>query len=302
MISRLVGMICVLMVGASLVWGMEEYTLVSDFGTSAEMISVGRVGGFSKTADVIFENPAGLRSIKWMGFSFFSSQVIDAAYQGLSFAMKVGEGVVGVGMVGSSISDLVQTGDYSERQGPGSNFSVSESVVRMGYQSNISPAMSAGVAAVVMSKDFFSDSVSAWNLEVGVSQVLKPFSYSIVARNILPVAAVYRSGATEKVSLQVIPSVCIPLSPLTVYGQARWINSDQPKILSSFGVTWAIIPDHFSISAGRSELMTTAAKTTARLSVGTVLSINALRLQYAYEKSDYEDDRNQHYFSVGVGW
>jgi hypothetical protein len=161
--------------------------------------------------------------------------------------------------------------------------------------------MSAGVAAVVMSKDLSADSASAWNVDAGLSGVSEGFSYSIVARNILPVVAVYRSGATEKLSLQVIPSVRIPLAPLTVYGQARWINSGQPQILSSFGVNWSIIADHFSIRAGLSEMLTTAGKKTARLSVGTVLSMNALRLQYAYEKGDYEDDGNQHYFSVGVG-
>ncbi len=283
------------------VWGVEEYTVISDLGTSAQMIGLGRFGGFSDTADVIFENPAGLARIKSMGVGFFSSQVIDATYRGVSVAMRTGAGVVGLGYYGSSISGLIYTGQYSSGQGPGPEFSVSESVFRAGLQSNISPEVSAGVAAVVVSKDLGSDSVVAGNLEAGIFQDLDRFSYSIVVRNILPMEAVYRSGATEKQSFQVIPSLWVPLDPFTLVGQMRWIYGVQPTTLNSLGIKWAIISDCFSVVAGGAEMMTTTGKKTSRMSVGTVLSMSSVTLQYSYEKGDYEDDGNHHYFSIGVG-
>ncbi len=183
--------------------GTEEYTVASDIGTSAQGIGVGRVAGFSETADVIFENPASLRRVKSSGFSLFSSQVVESAYRSLAVTIKLGDDAVGLGYYGTSIGGIFgTTQDSLGNNVENSILSVSETILKIGYQSSIFKEFSLGVGATVYAKDLSSDSAIAGNIEVGISRDFDSFSYSLVAKNLLPTSVQYRSGAAEALSLQ----------------------------------------------------------------------------------------------------
>ena len=50
--------------------------MITDLGSSAEMIRRGNIEGFSKGSNAIFENPASLYNINLVSTSVFASQII----------------------------------------------------------------------------------------------------------------------------------------------------------------------------------------------------------------------------------
>ena len=68
----------------------QDYTVVSDWGSSASLIGKGRVGGFSDSADVIFENPAALSPIGTMSLSFMDVRILDGTYLRIMIVAQYG--------------------------------------------------------------------------------------------------------------------------------------------------------------------------------------------------------------------
>ena len=281
----------------------EDYVILSELGTSAEMIGIGRVNGFSKSADIIFENPAGMRSIRAVQAGFFTTRVVEANYQSFSVAFPTTIGVVGIGYFGTGVdgivaSDVSESGRFISR----STFSISESVSKIGLQTDILGNVSFGGSVVFYSKNLVGDSVFGANFELGIQKESDIFSYSVVMRNVLPLDAVYKSGAREKMPMHIVPAVSYKLDQLTLYGQGKCILGKRAMILSSAGMKYDIIPGNFSVLGGVSEILTASQTKSGRFQIGTVLNFNSLSLQYAYEKGDYDDEQNQHYISMGVAF
>ena len=62
-----------------------SYLMITDLGSSAEMIRRGNVEGFSKGSNAIFENPAGLHHINIISTSVFASQIMqEVNYRNIS--------------------------------------------------------------------------------------------------------------------------------------------------------------------------------------------------------------------------
>ena len=71
----------------------SSFKLISDIGTSAEMIE-GNIEGFSHDAHVIFENPASLSLTKPKSASFFTTTFFDeSTFNSLSFSSSFWKGI-----------------------------------------------------------------------------------------------------------------------------------------------------------------------------------------------------------------
>ena len=66
-----------------------SYLMITDLGSSAEMIRRGNIEGFSMGSNAIFENPAALHNINLVSTSVFSTQIIkEVNYRNVSIAYK----------------------------------------------------------------------------------------------------------------------------------------------------------------------------------------------------------------------
>ena len=87
MIIRLLLLFCCFLMQMTV--ASATFSMPSELGTSAEMIALGNVEGFSKSSNSVFENPAALYRIKSMGFSFFSSELLNEVnYTSISSAFR----------------------------------------------------------------------------------------------------------------------------------------------------------------------------------------------------------------------
>ena len=81
--------------------------LITDLGSSARMIALGGVEGFTWTSNAVFENPASLAKIKNHSISAFTSKIIDeVTYINLSYATRTKSGHFGVGHMSASVGGI----------------------------------------------------------------------------------------------------------------------------------------------------------------------------------------------------
>jgi len=81
--------------------------LITDLGSSARMIALGGVEGFTWTSNAVFENPASLAKIKNHSISAFTSKIIDeVTYINLSYATRTKYGQFGVGYMSASVGGI----------------------------------------------------------------------------------------------------------------------------------------------------------------------------------------------------
>ena len=120
---------CLILYGASPTFS-ANYDLITDFGTSADMISIGNIQGFSDSSSAIFDNPAALHTIKTFSMDVFSSTVFtEVTYQTISLAFPLLKGTVGLGYMSSGVEDIPVT--YLDGNGfvqTNTSFSVKSSV------------------------------------------------------------------------------------------------------------------------------------------------------------------------------
>ena len=75
-----------------------SYLMITDLGSSAEMIRKGNIEGFSTGANSLFENPAGLYRVEKLSASVFSSEIMDeVSYVNYSLALNTSIGIFGFG-------------------------------------------------------------------------------------------------------------------------------------------------------------------------------------------------------------
>ena len=102
--------ICILLSISTIVGQVADSILVSDLGSSAKMIAIGNIEGFSSDASVVFDNPAGLAYIKNYSFSIFSSKIMDEAqYLNISAGLNSSIGKFGLGYYSVGVDGIANT-------------------------------------------------------------------------------------------------------------------------------------------------------------------------------------------------
>ena len=81
-----------------------SYLMITDLGSSAEMIRRGNIEGFSLGSNAIFENPASLHKVNVLSTSVFSSQIMkEVNYRNVSIAFNSDIGVFGFGYMDAGV-------------------------------------------------------------------------------------------------------------------------------------------------------------------------------------------------------
>ena len=93
-----------------IVMAETNYEIISDIGSSARMLRLGNVEGFSNSSIALFENPANLQTINDYSFDLFTTTFMgEVKYYAYSYAKKTSYGNVAIGFMSKGIDDVAHT-------------------------------------------------------------------------------------------------------------------------------------------------------------------------------------------------
>ncbi len=281
-----------------------SYLMITDLGSSAEMIRRGNVEGFSYGSNAIFENPASLSNVNVLSTSVFASQIMsEVNYRNVSFAFDSEIGVFAVGYMDAGVDNIVKTkmnGDVVVADGV---FSYKNRVVKFGYQNSLSEEFHVGVNAVGYLNEIHTYNGSGYSLDVGALYSFTSLDVSLFARNVIPTKVMYKDSADttysgeESLPLQVIFGVLYPFGDLDMMGQFKF---DGVNTLLSAGLDYTpgFLFNILTISAGYKEF-SVLDNISNTITLGVGLNLFGLSVDYAYEKSDHFEYDANNFASVG---
>ena len=285
-----------------------SYMMITDLGSSAEMIRRANIEGFSQGSNAIFENPAGLHQVNVISASVFSSQIMNEVnYRNVSIAINSDIGVFGVGYMDSGVDDIIKTKMVGEGQNAtvvaDGMFSYKNRVFKLGFQSSITEELNIGINAVGYMNEIYTYSGGGYNIDVGAMYAFSELKVSLFARNIIPTKILYSDSedsqyqGEESLPLQVVFGVAYPFGDLGVMGQLKFdgVNS---LMSGAFEYTPSFLFDILNISAGYKEF-SVLDNISNTITMGVGLNLWGLSLDYAYEKSDHFEYDANNFASIG---
>ena len=284
-----------------------SYLMISDLGSSAEMIRRGNVEGFSSGSNAIFENPASLYRVNKISTSVFSSKIMtEVDYRNISLAFKTGVGTIGVGYMDAGVEGIERTARDSDTDiitGTGEMFGYKNRIIKIGYQKSLSKDFHVGVNGVGYINEIEYYMGTGYSLDAGLIYEFNELTVSLFARNIIPTKVKYSDSADptysgeETLPLQTVFGLSYPFGDLDVMGQFKF---DGTNSLMSAGLDYTpeFLWDALTLSAGYKEY-SVLDKTSNTITLGVGLNLFGLSLDYAYEKSDHFEYEANNFASVG---
>ena len=276
----------------------------SELATDAASLGIGAIEGFATSSATIFQNPASLAKVKNSSFSAFKTTVMDDTnYANLAFAYRSPWGVIGAGLIQLSVADIPNTGvnQFGEYESLG-DLNYLNSVYYLSYAPN--------TGGLGYSLKYYSAGLGAWhgsaiNLDVGTvfsDFVYKGLSVSATAKNILSMSKFsFNDGTSIELPLKIVLGTNYRLSDaFQVYGQLTFLKTQTPLTMKALGlkVTPSFLP-FLGVYAGWLE-QAAGNLVQGRLTYGLELNYQGVSLAYAYEKTDYLLNQNNHYVSLGI--
>ncbi len=281
-----------------------SYLMITDLGSSAEMIRRGNIEGFSVGSNAIFENPASLYKVNLLSASVFASQIMkEVNYRNVSLAFNSDIGMFAFGYMDAGVDDIVKTkmnGDVVVADGV---FSYKNRVIKVGYQNSITDDLHLGINAVGYMNEIYTYKGSGYNLDVGARYSFSELDVSLFARNIIPTKIEYSDSdddtykGEEELPLQVIFSAAYPFGDLDILGQFKF---DGVNTLMSGGLDYtpSFLFSMLTISAGYKEF-SVLDNISNTITLGVGLNLFGLSVDYAYEKSDHFEYDANNFASIG---
>lgn len=284
-------------------------------GSSARMIGIANIEGFSYFSNSVFENPAALYRVGRHSGTFFTSTLMEEVnYNNLTAAMrlKLG-GVLAVGYMGAQISNIpiaesVGVGDNIEFQETGGTFGYDTSMLKVAYQFSQTRHLHFGIAGSFYNQTIGDVAGSGYNVDLGVILDSSPLVLSIAARNIISsLGVVYTDpnkgehssdGQQETLALQTIYGVMYQMGEFDLLGQLKTVGN-QTTFAKSFAVRYR--PNFLpmtNFSLGRKEFAVLD-KLKSSITFGMSLNMYDISFDYAYETSEHVQFNGKHYFSIG---
>ncbi|MEK9727525.1 MAG: type IX secretion system membrane protein PorP/SprF [Candidatus Margulisiibacteriota bacterium] len=285
-----------------------NYLMLTDLGSSAEMIRRGNIEGFSAGSNGVFENPAGLYRVNKLSTSVFSSELMNEVnYRNISVAFKSDIGVIAIGYMDAGVDDIIST----RLQGEGDNatviangtFSYKNRVMKVGYQTSITDQLHLGVNGVGYFNEISTYSGTGYNIDAGLIYLFSELEVSLLVRNLIPMKVDYTDSSDsnysgeEDLPLQMVLSAAYPFGDLDIMGQFKY---DGTNTLMGAGVEYtpSFLYEMLTISAGYKEY-SALDQISNTVTFGAGLNLFGLSLDYAYEQSDHFEYDSNNFASVG---
>ncbi len=292
------------------IFGVADYFMPADAGSSARMIRIGNIEGFSESADSVFENPAGLYNVKNISVGMFTTTFMDEVdYINMSLAYRTPFGTFGAGYMSAGVKDFAKTfinpakGDEIDISG---YFNSENATGKLSYQVSQTDNLHIGVSGVYYANNIDHVKGKGFNFDAGVIFDADDLKLSVVIKNIatsLKIKYTSESVATynqiENIPLKTVYSAMYKAGDLSIYGQIKQ-GGNNKELTKSFGVNYrpSFIP-LISVSGGYKEYVVIR-EVKGNLVFGVGLDLIGVSFDYAYESSEHVLYNHKHYFSVGL--
>ncbi|MGA0241956.1 MAG: hypothetical protein ACO3K7_03025 [Candidatus Marinamargulisbacteria bacterium] len=283
-----------------------SYFMITDLGSSAEMIRKGNIEGFSAGANSVFENPAGLYRVNTLSTSVFATTIMkEVNYRNVSLAFKSSIGVIAVGYMDAGVDDIITTTmDSNKNVVANGTFSYKNRVIKVGYQNTVTDQLHWGVNAVGYMNELHTYSGTGYNIDAGLIYLLSNLEVSLFARNLIPMQVTYSDSedktysGKEDMPLQTILSLGYGWGDLDMMGQFKY-DGVNTLIGAGLDYTPGFLWDALTLSVGYKEF-SVLDSTDNTMTFGVGLNLFGLSLDYAYEKSDHFEYDANNFASVGI--
>ncbi|MBT5855012.1 hypothetical protein HOH87_00060 [bacterium] len=283
-----------------------NYFMLSDLGSSAEMIGKGNIEGFSDTSNSIFENPASLIKVKNYSTSFFTTTIMEEVqYNNVSMAYNVGSGVFGVGYMAAGVEDIPltfvnQAGIFDTNE----SFIYKNHIIKMGYAQPMNKRLSVGGSISLYNNNIHTVTGTGFGLDLGLVYKIADIEVSLHGRNLAPQTVIYTDTADsdylaeEELPLQAVFGVSYPMTEFDTMGQIKF---DGVNSLVSLGGTWrpGFTKNLISFNLGYKEF-SILNDVKNNITLGAGLDLFGIKLDYAFEKSEHAEYDSNNYFSISL--
>lgn len=262
-----------------------------DTGSSAKMISLGNIEGFTETSSAIFENPASLGLIQDYSLSIFQSQGSgDTQYVNASFAAQTIEGVFGIGFMQASTPVTTEGSLETSRA----------SMIKFSYQDIVTDNVSIGVSYSLFSQGTASQAGNGTNLDIGITTLYEGYHLSLLGRNIIPSKKIiYDSGPNQDISTDWIAAASFNVDAFNVMTQLKL--RDGQLLLGCGASTYPEFCPEVEVNAGLKEVWIDNQVAMA-CSAGASYKISYTTYTIAFEKSSSATLDNTAYFSASMNF
>ena len=281
-----------------------HYFLISELGTSAEMIALGNIEGFSNSSNSLFENVAGLYRVQRYSASFFTSEIIsEVNYTNLSLAYNTGKGVIAAGYMSQTIADIIHTDWDNAVNWPieKSRFSSNRHIIKLGYEYSLSHDLHLGVAISQHQNKLHTTTGKGLGLDLGGIYKYKKWTFSGQVKNLSKENIQYSQSddttynQIEKLPREMILGVQYRLKNLRLMTQYRLIED---QTLNAIGIRYTPpYLDFINLVAGiKDQIYLRKVKQTKTM--GLLLNLYGFHIAYSFQKSDHFEFDNNTYLSI----
>ncbi|MSR89169.1 MAG: hypothetical protein EXS67_05905 [Candidatus Margulisbacteria bacterium] len=283
-----------------------NYWLLTDLGSSAQMIGIGGIEGFGDSANSVFENPASLSRVNSASLSAFTTTILgEITYTNFALANKFSFGTIGIGYMDASVGGISHTGQNTDSIG--THFSVYQfdyknTIMKLSYEKSVTKTWFVGASLSQYRMAFDDVNGGVTNFDVGTLYDYGPATFSFSIRNFV-VGKKIEFGRND------LGHVLEELLPFqTTFGlQYRMGQIDSylqfkdngTTNMISLGTCYRLETYPISISAGYKQFQVLD-KTKDTLVFGLGLILEDMSFHYAFEKSSHLDFDNKNYFSMTV--
>jgi len=283
---------------------MAEYLSGIEVGSSARMIRLGGVEGFSLSSEAVFQNPTRLGLLQNFGVSFFSTTLMgEVSFLNASAALNTPLGVFGVGFNTASVPGIpktvLQTVGGVEFPVEVGTFSYNKTVMKGGYSAMLSQEFLLGVGMSLYGSGVDTITSSGMDFDVGLSYEGESVAISALLRNITASKITYSTGAFEQLPMETVLGGAWFGTEFWLLGQLK-MSGTKAAMVKSGAINYnPIIFPMMHVSFGYREVAFFK-EVQSRMAVGVGLDLGKFSADYAYETSDFPEYPGHHYFSVAA--
>jgi len=230
------------------VWGQEadtvgDYFLLTEAGTSARMIRLGNIEGYSSLANTIFENPAGMFRINRLSVSAFTTTLMEeVTYRNLALSVRLPVGIIGFGYMSVGVDDIPKTIEETNRFFRVGSFGYKNSLGKVAYQVSQSRNLHFGAALGLYSTQADTFKGDGVNMDFGMLLTTDVLEFSFLLRNVFTGSDVRYTdteegenssdGRIENLPFQSLYSLKWSLRHIQFYGQLKTVGTERSLLKS----------------------------------------------------------------------
>jgi len=277
----------------------SNFYLITDDGTSARTIGLGGIGSFSRSADVIFENPAGIkRTATQHSVSVFTTTMMNEVnYNNIAITTETPIGRLGFGYMEAAISGIPSTALSGGIIVTSASYNYRNYIAKLAYAVSLNDNIALGASLVNYGISFSDVSGTGTNVDFGGIFDYGNLGVSLVVMQALDTKIRYADGAREDLLPRYILATQYRFASVDVLGQAK-VQGNKTLLAAALSYRPDFAP-YLEGNIGHKEILVLD-KIKRNITLGVGLLLDGFNLYYAYEKSDHPLFNNKNYFSISI--